>query len=319
MSEEYKGLLQYDVGDKFDGYVLVKSSTVRTNVNGGQYINTTLADKTTDTTAMVWDADDFKIGIFTSGNILNISGMIEDYQGRKQIKLLDYNDVTDHDVSLENLLRVAPIDPDEMYLKTIYEVNNLDNDIIKNITLSLLGEYSHDFKMFPAAKGVHHAYVSGLAFHTYSMMNMAKSMMKLYPELNPNLLIAGTVLHDVAKIKDYTGYIGTEMTLGGKLKGHISTISEEIMQTAIALGYEEEEEVLLLQHMVLSHHGKREWGSPVLPQIIEAFVLHQIDKMDASMDSYRTGVQKAEPKEFTERIFGLDNLSFYNHDLNNKN
>ena len=114
--------------------------------------------------------------------------------------------------------------------------------------------------------------------------------------------------------------MNTEVTLEGKLKGHISIMNEEIGQTAKELGLDDKDEVLYLQHMVLSHHGLQShgWGSAVSPQIIEANVLHRIDTMDAEMDAYIKAVGSTKQGEFTERIFGLDNRSFFNHGLNDK-
>lgn len=312
---DYISLLEHKVNQQFNNFLIVKSATSSTASNGKLFIKAVLADKSTEVTAMIWEADSEKEAVFTAGNIVNISGTIIEYQGSRQIKIQNYVDVTDDNIPMENLIKIAPVNPDDMYNTLINEINTMHNWAIKNITFQLLEKYKDDFKVYPAAKGVHHAYKSGLAYHTYSMVNMAKSMLNLYPELNADLLIAGTILHDIGKIKDYTGYIGTEMTLRGKLKGHISTISEEIMHVAISLGLHDDEAVLLLQHMVLSHHGKGEWGSPVTPQIIEAFVLHQMDQMDASIDAHRNAIIKTDKYEFTERIFGLDNKPYYNHGL----
>jgi len=309
-----KGIADYLVGDSFTGFMLVKNSVQSTAKNGKDYLRVTISDATGEVTSMIWDADEDKIEVFTTGNIIKIQGVVGEYQGNKQLNVQQFRLSTDEDeVDLNTLLETAPIDGDTLFTNIVDEVNSMENEKIKKLTLELLNKFESDFKEFPAAKSVHHSYVSGLAYHTYSMMNIAKAICELYPTLNKDLLIAGVVVHDIGKVIEYTGYVATEVTLEGKLKGHISIMNEEIGHIAKELGIEGEE-VLLLQHMTLSHHGLQQngWGSAVSPLIIEANVLHQIDMMDASLDAYKNAVKDTGKGEFTERIFGLDNRSFYN-------
>lgn len=307
-----KGILDYNVGEKFHGFLLVKNVNKGTTRNGKEYLNVTLNDKTGEIKTMVWDSDTEKESIFANGNIVKISGNIVDYLGNKQLNLESFRLKQETDkVELQNFLKTAPI-PEETLVKDIEkEIDNISNEVIKTITKKIFNKYKEDFKVYPAAKRVHHNYISGLAYHTHTMMNVAKSLCLIYPELNKDLLIAGVILHDMGKVIEYTGNVSTEYTLKGKLIGHISIMSEEIGTIAEKLDLQESEEKLLLQHMVLSHHGKGEWGSPVAPMIIEAQILHQIDMIDANMDAYRNSINKVNKGEFTEKIFGLSNKSFY--------
>lgn len=310
-----KGINEYNVGEVFTGFVLVKDSNKRMTKADKPYLSVTLGDATGDVAVMVWDADEEKESIFKTGNIIKVQGNITEYQSRKQINLQQFRLKNDaDDVKLDSLLEAAPIEGEALYKLIYLDVQSMENENLRNITLSILDRYRDDFEVFPAARSVHHAYVSGLAFHTFSMLGIAKDMCKLYPVLNKDLLLSGVIIHDIGKIIEYSGYVATETTLEGKLKGHISIMNEEIGSTAKELGIEGEE-VLLLQHMVLSHHGKGEWGSPVAPLIIEAQILHQIDMMDAGLDAYKKAVKDTSKGDFTERIFGLDNRSFYNHSL----
>src|SRR5690625_431075 len=307
-----KGIADYLVGDSFTGFMLVKSSIQATARNGKPYLNVTIGDATGEVTSMIWDADENKVSVFTSGNIIAVQGVVGDYQGKKQLNIQQFRVSKDEDnIDLSTLLETAPIEGEALFKVIKLEVLDMTNEKLKEITLTILNKYKKDFELFPAAKSVHHSYVSGLAFHTFSMMSIAKEMCKLYPVLNKDLLIAGVIIHDIGKIKEYSGYVATEVTLEGRLKGHISIMNEEIGSIAKELDIDGEE-VLLLQHMVLSHHGKGEWGSAVAPMLIEANVLHQIDMMDASLDAYKNAVKDTDKEKFTERIFGLDNRSFYN-------
>ena len=142
------------------------------------------------------------------------------------------------------------------------------------------------------------------------MLKLAKQLCVLYPSLNKDLLYAGIILHDIGKIHELSGAVSTSYTVTGTLLGHISIMVSEIEEVAEELKIEGEE-VVILQHIVLSHHGKAEWGSPKPPMIKEAEMLHFIDIIDAKMNMLDRALSQVEPGEFTERVFALDNRSFY--------
>lgn len=144
------------------------------------------------------------------------------------------------------------------------------------------------------------------------MLRIGKSLIKEYPEINAPLLYAGIILHDLGKVIELTGPMTTEYTLAGNLVGHLVLVDEEITQACIALKFDDkQEDIVVLRHMVLAHHGLLEYGSPVRPRIMEAEILHQIDNIDASMQMMLSSIRLTEPGEYTERIFGMDNRSFY--------
>lgn len=315
------GINQYNVGDSFEGFLLIKNYTKGTARNGNPFLTVTLGDSTGDVRMMVWNAGPQEEQMFKSGQVMWFKGEITEFQSNRQLNCFDYRTATPSDnVKPIDFLQKAPIEGNVLLARVVADVNNIKNDVIREVTLAILNENADEFKTHPAAKSVHHAYVGGLAYHTYSMLSVGKTMCELYPVLNKDLIVAGIVLHDIGKITEYSGYMNTEVTLEGRLKGHISIMSEEIGRVAKDIGHEGKHEVLLLQHMVLSHHGLQShgWGSAVSPQIIEANVLHHIDKLDAEMDAYTHAVNNTKKGEFTERIFGLDNRAFFNHGLNDK-
>ena len=163
---------------------------------------------------------------------------------------------------------------------------------------------------YPAASKNHHEYVSGLAYHTYGMLKVAESFCTLYPTLNKDLLYSGITLHDLGKTIELSGPVVPEYTLEGKLLGHISISNAMIKETANKL-HIEGEEVTLLQHMILAHHGKNEYGSPVLPQIKEAEILYLIDNIDARMAMMDKALETVEYGKFTKRVFSLENRALY--------
>ena len=164
--------------------------------------------------------------------------------------------------------------------------------------------------VFPAATKNHHDYASGLLDHVVSMLRLGKAICELYPTLNRDLIFAGIILHDIGKVIELSGPVATAYTVEGNLLGHITIMVNEIGQAARELNIDGEE-VMVLQHIVLSHHGKEEWGSPKKPMIQEAEIIHYIDNIDAKMNMLNRALEKTPEGEFTERVFALDNRSFY--------
>lgn len=191
----------------------------------------------------------------------------------------------------------------------LFEITNANwNRIVRY----LLTEYHNQFYSYPAAKKNHHAFAGGLAFHTLSMLRLAHAVVKEYEDINAPLLYAGTILHDLGKVIELSGPIATQYTIAGNLLGHIVLIDEQIVKAADKLKIDlESEDMILLRHMILSHHGLLEYGSPVRPHILEAEVLHQIDQLDASIQMLRGTLEHTEPGTFSERIFGMDGRNFY--------
>ncbi|MGO2969251.1 MAG: HD domain-containing protein, partial [Leuconostoc falkenbergense] len=162
------------------------------------------------------------------------------------------------------------------------------------------------------AKSNHHAFAGGLAFHSLSIAKLAKGVAGQYPQLNQELLIAGALLHDLGKTIELSGPVATQYTLSGNLIGHITLIDEQIVLAARELKFDlQDEDLILLRHVVLSHHGILEYGSPVRPVVMEAEVLHQLDELDAGIQMMSGVMEKTAEGSFSDRVFGLDNRKFY--------
>ena len=189
--------------------------------------------------------------------------------------------------------------------------NKIKNKIIKNIVDDIFNKYHDDFFVYPAATRMHHIYVGGLATHTLGMLKMADSYLINYDYLNSDYLYAGIILHDVGKILELSGNIDTQYTLKGKLLGHLVMGESLIANTAEKLGYSDEEEVLLLEHMIVAHHGLSEYGSPKKPMTAEAFVLWYIDTMDSKLCVLGERLKETKNGEFTEQIGVIDRQKFY--------
>ena len=198
-------------------------------------------------------------------------------------------------------------------IKEIVEkyLNKIENKVIKDIIMFLYEKRKKEFYLYPAATKLHHAYISGLSYHTSTMLKLIDGFKEIYPFLNEDLLIAGVFLHDICKVKELSNYAGPEYTKEGKLLGHITMGVKAVELTAVKLGHQDTEEVLLLEHMVLAHHYYGNYGSPKKPNIPEALILHFIDNIDSKMTALSDALDTTSSGEFTPPITVLDRERYY--------
>ncbi|ADU29725.1 3'-5' exoribonuclease YhaM [Evansella cellulosilytica] len=305
------GINQYKIGDSIDMYLLIKSAKKATASNGKAFLTLHMSDKSGEIEAKLWGIAPEDEATFVSATIVHVTGEIQEFRGMRQLKIKSIRPTTSMDqVKPADFLPSAPLDPEEMLERVTQYIFEMQNAKIQRITRHLFKKHQVAFSQSPAATKNHHEFVSGLAYHVVSMLELAKSIATLYPSLDRDLLYAGIILHDLGKVRELAGPIVSEYTLEGKLLGHISIIVNEIDEAAKELEIEGEE-VLVLQHLVLSHHGKGEWGSPKPPLIREAEILHMIDNIDAKMNMMDRALMNVKPGEFSERIFPMENRSLY--------
>ncbi|RFU62109.1 3'-5' exoribonuclease YhaM [Peribacillus glennii] len=310
-----KGIIHYGIGDSIDTYMYIKSSTKAVASNGKPFLTLILSDKTGEIEAKLWDVSEDDEKSFASEKAVKIMGEIQNYRGRSQLKIRNIRLTTDLDaINISDLIQTAPIGQEEMMGKITQYIFEMRNPNIQRITRHLLKKYQSEFITFPAATKNHHEFLSGLAYHVVSMLDLAKAIAGLYPKLNKDLLYAGVILHDLGKVMELSGPVSTVYTVEGNLLGHITIMVSEISKAADELGIDGEE-IMILKHLVLSHHGKAEWGSPKPPLVMEAEVLHYIDNIDAKINMMDRALERVKPGEFTERVFALENRSFYKPQL----
>ena len=306
-----KGIRTYNVGDSFDDFLLIKEVRSGTASNGKPFLTLFFVDESGEIDAKLWDASKEDETTFVAGKVVKLSGDIIEYRGSLQLRLKSIRlaQVTDG-VRVSDFLERSPINKETLQEDLTAAIFEMENPNIQRIVRAFIKKYQEDFFNYPAASKNHHAFVSGLAYHVVSMLKIAKSLCEIYPELNKDLLYAGIILHDIGKIHELSGVVSTTYTTEGTLIGHISIMHTEIKEVADELKIEGEE-VMLLQHIVLAHHGKGEWGSPKPPLAREAEILHVIDLIDMKMNVLNRALDKTTPGEFTERLFPMDNRSFY--------
>lgn len=306
-----KGIRFYETGEQVELYLLIKNVTKGIASNGKPFLTLILQDKSGEIEAKLWDVTDEIESLYTAQKIVKVAGDIQNYRGKLQLRIRKIRPLHPTEpIQISDFIEKAPQKPEDMLDKITQCIFEMTNPNIQRITRHLLKKYQGPFLQFPAATKNHHEFYSGLAYHVVSMLDLAKAIINLYPSLNKDLLYAGIILHDLGKVIELSGPMSPTYTMEGTLLGHITIMVNEIGKAADELGIEGEE-VILLQHMVLSHHGKAEWGSPKPPYLREAEVLHYIDNLDAKINMMDRALEKTKPGEFTERIFALDNRAFY--------
>ena len=301
----------------FEGFYLIKSAEVRQTRAGKDYIAFTFQDDSGEIEGKLWDAQPNNVAEYTAGKVVHMQGRREVYNNTPQVNQLvlrlprsgEPNDPAD-------FKEKPPVDPKDLRDYLAQMIFKIENPVWQRVVRALYSKYDKEFYSYPAAKTNHHAFESGLAFHTATMVRLADAIGDIYPQLNKSLLFAGIMLHDLAKVIELSGPDDTEYTVRGNLIGHIALIDEEITKVLLELKIDDsKEDVTVLRHVILSHHGLLEYGSPVRPRIMEAEILHMIDNLDAEMMMMTGALAKVGEGEMTSRIFAMDNRSFYKPNL----
>ncbi|MEK5186378.1 3'-5' exoribonuclease YhaM [Solibacillus sp. FSL R5-0691] len=305
------GITKLQPGEQVDQYLLIKEAKKGVTTVGKPFMSLILQDRSGDIEAKLWDTNEEHENLYRAQVIVKVGGEIHDYRGKNQLRVKQIRPARDEEgVQISDLLPTSAVPKEQLFEELTQYFFQIQNPNISRITRNLTKKYQDQILIYPAATKNHHDYASGLLDHVVSMLKLSEAICDLYPTLNRDLLYAGVILHDIGKVIELSGPVGTMYTVEGNLLGHISIMVNEIGQAANELKIEGEE-VMLLQHLVLSHHGKEEWGSPKKPMIQEAEILHYIDNIDAKMNMLTRALDKTKPGEFTERLFPLDNRSFY--------
>ena len=297
--------------DRFEGYLIVRSAEQRASANGKNYLDMTLADKTGSINAKMWDGT---VQPPLAGSIVKVRATGNEFNGRMQLRVEKIRAAESRDaVDMSTLIPCAPRDPREMREEIIRAADHIADKDLRLITCELLDRAGDQLLTFPAAKQMHHAERSGLLHHMTTMLRTANAIMSVYPQLNPSLLTAGVIVHDLAKIDemdaDTLGLV-SDYSVDGKLLGHIVRGVVNI-QLAAEKTKASPAKALLLQHMVLSHHGIPDYGSPIAPKFPEAEVLNTIDTLDARLFEMDEALSRAMPGGFSEKVWGLDKRQLY--------
>lgn len=299
--------------NRFEGFLLVRSGDQRTGGNGAKYLDLNLADRSGEINAKVWDGN---VAMPAIGTVVKVRGGTLEYNGRLQLRIERIRDVEAADeVDMSQLTPCAPDTPEEMLSEIDAALSEMESDDLRRLVQGLLDRFAEKLSYYPAAQKIHHAERSGLLHHTTGMLRSAKAILPAYPWLNRDLVYAGVIVHDLCKTEemdsDEMGVV-RDYTCNGLLLGHLVLGVTRIQQVADALGIDGEP-VTLLQHMMLSHHGEEQYGSPRKPMFPEAEMLHWLDLLDARMNEMQTALNKIKPGVFSEKIWSLDRRLYHPH------
>ena len=293
-------------GQMFDGFLLTRAATQRTSSNGSKFLDMTLCDISGEVNAKMWDG-------FTPApavaDVLRVRGMMTEYNGKPQLRVDKMRVATEaDDFDMSALAPCAPFPAGDMLDFILNRVDAFHDPELKQLVLTRLEECGDKLNSYPAASKLHHAERSGLLHHTSTMLRMAGHVCEVYPTLDSDLLAAGVILHDLCKITEMSAdEIGmvSDYTAEGMLIGHLVQGVAELARLGNSL-HVKKETLLLLEHMILSHHDLPEYGSPKKPMFPEAEVLHILDLLDARIFEMNRALATTPPGSFTDRLWSLD-------------
>ncbi len=277
---------------------------------GKQYLNVVLQDKTGTISAKKWDVSERDLNLIVPGKVLEFEGEINSYKGVLQFKIIYVSEVDEKLINIENFKKVSPIPLNELKAKLDNYLHSFKDKDVELIANTVINHFYDKYITYPAAVKIHHEFGSGILHHSLAMADLAEQVARLYPSVDRDLLVAGALMHDIGKTVEYKDLPVPEVTTEGKLIGHISIMYAEFKNIVDKLDIKSEVP-MLLEHMILSHHGKLEFGSPVLPMTREAMLLSMIDLLDSQLMVVDKALKDVKPGEFSERIWSMDNVSFY--------
>lgn len=295
-------------------FAMIKELAEKKDKNGNGYLDIIVigSDKK-EYPAKVWRFENN--GLYETGDVIEIEYTVDNYKGKPQLNI---SSIKKADSQLASqFVPSSEYDGKSVFSMLLEKANNFSDADFKKIVTHIMLENREKLEVYPAAYRLHHAIVGGLMLHTASIVEMAEKICQIYPNVNRELLLSGAILHDVAKTFEMeTGKTGlcTGYSVGGELIGHLVKGAMYIEDTAVKLGVDYDKAVLL-EHMVLSHHGVPEYGSPVRPMFLEAEILSALDSLDATIFEINNATGKVEAGKFTDRQWALDNRKLYNHGL----
>lgn len=300
-----------ETGMRYEGFLLVRSADQREGKTGGKYLDMNLTDRTGEVNCKLWDGT---VPPPPSGSVIKVRGLVQEYNGRKQLRIEKMRMSTPADgVDLSLLVPCAPEAPDAYRAEIEATIERFASEDLKKIVREMLRLAGDELEWFPAAQRLHHAERTGLLHHTCSMLRTAEHILQAYPFLKGDLLRAGVILHDLSKISemksDTLGNV-TDYTREGLLIGHLVRGVAKLAEAARNVGVTGEI-VVLLEHMIISHHGIPEYGSPKPPMFPEAEVLNWIDTLDARMNEMEGIMARVPAGAFSEKIWSLDRRLYH--------
>jgi len=281
-------------GDWVDETYLVASKQVSIAKTGTTYLSLKLADKTGEIDGKLWDNAEALAQTFDREDFIRVKGVAANYQGSLQIKMKGLEKVADAAVDLANFLETSPRNIDEMVKELSTAAAAIGNGHLRQLMQAFLADkpFMEAFRRAPAAKAMHHNYIGGLLEHVVELIGLARDVARHFPGVDRDLVTVGVFLHDIGKVRELSVRKSIEYTTEGRLLGHISLGYEMLAEKVKAVAGFPDELTLLLKHIMLSHHGEYEFGSPKRPKIMEAIIVSYLDDLAAKINSFQMTLKK---------------------------
>ena len=300
------------------------------NNQGKPYLTLILADSTGTMDARKWDvmADDEKL--LEKGAVISAMVVANLYDKKLQGKILGFKRLSMEEVNLDDLVAQAPVEVTSLHNRCKAYIASIKDPVVGDLLKAIFRKYYKRYRDWPAAASNHHNYLHGLLYHSVTMADLADTLAKIYPVLNRDVLIAGTLLHDIGKSIELSGPVATSYTLEGKLVGHLVLGQDIVREAATELGYfayddlSEEEKLdkeseafhkkeiaVIFEHIIISHHSQPEFGAAVRPLTRESQIIAMIEDIDAKMMILSKAYEGISKGDFTAKIYSMDNRYFY--------
>ncbi len=297
-----------------EGFCILKTVEQKQTAKGLPYLDMTIADAAGELSAKYWDYRPELNGAFQPNDIVKLRGTVSVYNGAEQFRVERMRLCSEKDeVRMEDLVPCAPIDPAAMLAEIRAAVEGFADADLRRLVLAILEEREAQLLYWPAAYKLHHAVRGGLLWHSLTVLRLAKAVAALYEEVDADLLFAGAILHDIEKLSEFevpASGLAAGYTSFGNLVGHLVAGAAYIDRKGRELGIPGET-LMLLEHMLISHHGDPEFGAAQRPMFLEAELLAQLDLLDARVNVIQQSLQNVQPGNFSSRVWALDNRMLY--------
>jgi 3'-5' exoribonuclease len=281
-------------GQTVESDFLVKEKTLGKTKAGNPYLSIRLIDRSGEVEGRIWEnAQDFQ-SLFEKDDFVHVRAEVDEFQGVLQLRVLKLKKLTENEVLLDDFLPRTSQNIEKMFAEVRNIGASLRNPYLRTLLETFFADddFTRKFKIAPAAKSVHHVYIGGLLEHTLSLVHLILQIGPRYPGIHQDLLIAGGVLHDIGKVTELSFNRAFDYTDSGRLLGHIILSVQMIAKKVQEIPEFPASLLLQLNHMILSHHGEYEFGSPKRPKTVEALLLHHLDDLDAKMNGFLSWIEK---------------------------
>jgi 3'-5' exoribonuclease len=301
------------VGKIVDDIFMLYEKTLAQKKDGNNFLNVTLSDKTGTIKGVIWDNVDQIAANITSGDVVHIKGSVNEYRGSLQLVIKKMEACPVDAIHPSDFLPATRRDIDSMFKRLLKITASIETVYLKKLIEAFWNDeaFVRKFKTAPAAKKMHHAYIGGLLEHTLSMASLADKIAGHYSGVARDLLLSGVILHDIGKIREFEFQVKIDYSDEGRLLNHIVMGLEMIEEKISEIEEFPQDQMVLLKHLIVSHHGSREFGSPEPPKTIEAVLLNYIDEIDSKVNGIRQFIEKEDPNETWTSYHRLLERHFY--------